>query len=1462
LSGGGGSSQWTTTGSDIYYTTGNVGVGTTSPFSKFSVGGNSYFGGNITATGTIDTSGITGGYKIDGNLILQASSTNNSILIGQNVGTALWSTGIRNVAIGYEALKVATTSDEHVAVGYGALTTNTTGTQNTAIGSYALGDNTVGHSGVAIGFAALESNISGNHNSAAGYQSMYYNTTGFQNTAMGAYSLRENTTGAYNSTFGYNSLSANLTGNYNVAFGLGALANNPSATTSVAIGAEAGYGVIGQANQNNVLVGYQAGYGLTTGSQNLMLGFRVGSTTTSGSNNILIGSVLARSVTDSNFLNIGNSIYGDLSTGYVGIGTTTPGTLLSIGNTGADTINISNTATSTFGHGINIKDGCFAINGTCISGGGGGSGTVNSGTQYQVAFYDSAGTAVSGTSTLNIKDEKVGIGITNPTTRFQIAGDTTGSIYANAQMKITDTRSGGATLLFSAAEDGSTHPYLGTNSNHPFSLVTNNSYRGAISAAGGLSFGSTYYSTDAGANNAIFEGKVGIGITNPSVRFVINDDTLPWQAFSLAGTLKAYLGVVSTPNHLIEGSLANDFGIRTQGGRLIFSTDSGSTMAGLIDTNGRFGIGTTTPGTLLSLGNTGADTINISNTATSTFGHGINIKDGCFAVNGTCVGGSGGSSQWTTTGSDIYYTTGSVGIGDSSPSAKLDVYDSGSVSNSQLQLLNGNSTAKLHLGTFANTAYITSNAKYNSGWSQDDGSMSSWGLEWGAGADSLKFRRSPAGSTTFADMFVVDSSGNATSTGRLNAGTGLAADSNTLFYDSTNNQLRVGDSADSGLFFNGQGQFHARRQSANATIRIVTAGDNNYTNYLAFDKSRGTFGSPSAIASGDIIGSIVAVGNYGDGSSMAHGAQMFLRATENWGVSNLGSSIEFMTIPTGSATQVSTLMLKDGKVGIGTTSPYAKLSVVGEIVGSHFTGTTTATSTFGGNLAINGTGTSTSAGGFNITAGCFAINGTCISGGGGSSQWTTTGSDIYYTTGNVGVGTTSPYAKLSVAGLGVFQNIFATSTTATSTFMGNVEFGAGDFIYNSTTGATQINSIELGGMVFEDDAGVVSWMDMGVTSSAVDDTVESYTAFLDGNPMLTIFGLSDGNGSVTNLGVGIGTTSATSTLTVDGTITFANLTAAGSSYDALCLNSTTGKVYVNTGTQTCTVSSARFKHDIVDLETGLDFVNKLRPVSFKLNGTEEERLGFIAEEVFELDPRMVGFEKDGKTPRTVKYEEMTAYLAKAVQELNIKIDILSGTTTSSLSSSNTFVSMVANAMASVTDWVGNKITATLGIFKTVRIENGIELKDKKNPSDVYCVTIENGDWVKTKGSCDEVATTTDSGVLGDNTNIPTNNSTTTPVGDSGSTTPTTGTSTESVVGGDTGTTTPVATDTGTTTPNTEGETVSPTEPITDSGTVAPTVETPDVPIEPIVQVEIPVEPVSEPTPVSETPTPSEPVTNP
>lgn len=88
--------------------------------------------------------------------------------------------------------------------------------------------------------------------------------------------------------------------------------------------------------------------------------------------------------------------------GNVGVGSTTPGSLLSIGNTNGWNFSATGTSTSQVSAGgINLMNGgCFAIAGTCISGGGGsGSGTVNAGVLGQLAFYAANGATVSGSST-------------------------------------------------------------------------------------------------------------------------------------------------------------------------------------------------------------------------------------------------------------------------------------------------------------------------------------------------------------------------------------------------------------------------------------------------------------------------------------------------------------------------------------------------------------------------------------------------------------------------------------------------------------------------------------------------------------------------------------------------------------------------------------------------------------------------------------------------------------------------------------------------------------------------------------------------------------------------------------------------------------------------------------------------------------------------------------------------------
>ncbi len=124
------------------------------------------------------------------------------------------------------------------------------------------------------------------------------------------------------------------------------------------------------------------------------------------------------------------------TSGYLGLGTSTPGTQLSIGNTGNNTINLSTSATSTFGTGINIRGGCYAINGTCISGGS-GSGTVGSGTTGQMPYYAANGTTLTATSTISLTAAGF-FGVMNrgdvytPQNTFQIfTGSSTEKTYTN-----------------------------------------------------------------------------------------------------------------------------------------------------------------------------------------------------------------------------------------------------------------------------------------------------------------------------------------------------------------------------------------------------------------------------------------------------------------------------------------------------------------------------------------------------------------------------------------------------------------------------------------------------------------------------------------------------------------------------------------------------------------------------------------------------------------------------------------------------------------------------------------------------------------------------------------------------------------------------------------------------------------------------------------------------------------------
>ena len=239
--------------------------------------------------------------------------------------------------------------------------------------------------------------------------------TNNSNNALGGYSLYANTTGNYNNALGYYSLYANTTGAYNNALGNSSLRYNTTGSNNVAIGNSTGKGQSGLSDiSNNVLIGYQAGLALLTGGDsNILIGYGAGDNTTTGSKNIVIGyNIDTPSATSTQTLNIGNLIYATgldgtgatLSTGNVGIGTTAPGALLSLGSSLANNkLALWDNGSTKYGFGVQINEFRFNVGA--------------SGADYR--FYD----AESGNALVTFKGTgNVGIGTAAPNQKLTIEG--------------------------------------------------------------------------------------------------------------------------------------------------------------------------------------------------------------------------------------------------------------------------------------------------------------------------------------------------------------------------------------------------------------------------------------------------------------------------------------------------------------------------------------------------------------------------------------------------------------------------------------------------------------------------------------------------------------------------------------------------------------------------------------------------------------------------------------------------------------------------------------------------------------------------------------------------------------------------------------------------------------------------------------------------------------------------------
>lgn len=317
---------------------GYVGINTLDPQYSLDVNGNI----NVTGQIYVSTGSVT-------NL-----QVNNNINFGGLLtqGTSPSTTGAFYIGIP----NTNTDSNTNSVLGVGALY-NSTGVNNVAIGYQSLYNN-VSISGLtAVGYKSLTNNTEGVFNTAVGYNSLLNNTIGTRNTAVGNQSLENCSTGVQNTSIGSISGGSLTSGSNNTSVGRVALRFNQNGVNNVALGAESLYYNL---TNRNVAVGYAAGYASSGGQENIFIGSSCGNSSTSStvSNCLLIGYDAELPLAQNRMMVIGDNDSGLIGTNLytssflLGINNLNPtGTIhpLSSSNTGSVCI-IENTS-STYGNG-------------------------------------------------------------------------------------------------------------------------------------------------------------------------------------------------------------------------------------------------------------------------------------------------------------------------------------------------------------------------------------------------------------------------------------------------------------------------------------------------------------------------------------------------------------------------------------------------------------------------------------------------------------------------------------------------------------------------------------------------------------------------------------------------------------------------------------------------------------------------------------------------------------------------------------------------------------------------------------------------------------------------------------------------------------------------------------------------------------------------------------------------------
>ena len=274
--------------------------------------------------------------------------------------------------------------------------------------------------------------------------------------------------------------------------------------------------------------------------------------------------------------------------------------------------------------------------------------------------------------------------------------------------------------------------------------------------------------------------------------------------------------------------------------------------------------------------------------------------------------------------------------------------------------------------------------------------------------------------------------------------------------------------------------------------------------------------------------------------------------------------------------------------------------------------------------------------------------------------------------GNLGVGTTTPLAKMEIV-----DTISRTGTTASLIVEGRQD-GAANTItlrakdFSNPTDAIGVNH---GSIMRWQGFDGTDFENMGYVFVGAESTLANADA-----PSYMSFGTSsDGSSSPSEkmrissggvIGIGTSTSTAATRLVIAAPSGSGNVcdistgTTANTNVGAIVFRNSAGaycgQITVNGGTAVTNYVSAsdyRLKEDLQDFE-GLDLVSKIPVYNYKIKNTEARNYGVMAHELQEVLPYAVTGKKDDEKMQGVDYSKIVPLLVKSIQELKTEIELL------------------------------------------------------------------------------------------------------------------------------------------------------------------------------------------------------------